>query len=277
MWRGTSSSRSGWRTASWPMARCTRRWPPDTGRGSAPSGRLARHPTSLGTAPQGGVIASARDLGRYLQVMMNGEDDVLSASGKALMMRPASDASPFYGLGWFVDAGDGSVWHSGASPGVETLATMVPAEGRAVVVLVNGGSGIGFGEAAPLYNGIAAVALGREFHGDCRTLVAEGVVHRRWRCCRSRSCSASSGPGGIAARSAPSRARPGCSASGSRWPRRWGWWSSSSASSRGSSACRSAPCGSSSPTSPCCLIATALTGVAWAVFRLGVAIRNRTS
>ena len=59
-----------------------------------------------GTAPQGGIVASANDLARYLQTMMNGRDDVLSAEGKALMMRPASTASPFYGLGWFVDSGN---------------------------------------------------------------------------------------------------------------------------------------------------------------------------
>ena len=34
------------------------------------------------TAPQGGVIASARDLARYLAIMMNGEDDIISAKGK---------------------------------------------------------------------------------------------------------------------------------------------------------------------------------------------------
>ncbi len=55
----------------------------------------------------GGIVASANDLARYLQMMMNGEDDVLSAEGKALMMRPASEASPFYGFGWFVDSGNG--------------------------------------------------------------------------------------------------------------------------------------------------------------------------
>lgn len=82
------------------------------------------------TAPQGGIVASAHDLARYLQMMINGQDDVLSAPGKELMMRPASPASPFYGLGWFVDSGDGTVWHSGASPGYETLATLIPTQNR---------------------------------------------------------------------------------------------------------------------------------------------------
>ncbi len=127
---------------------------------------LPENRTHRGTAPQGGIVASARDLARYLNIMMNGRDDVLSAEGKTLMMRPASAASPFYGLGWFIDPDNGTVWHSGASPGYESLATMVPAERKGVVVLVNGGSGMGFGETAPLRNGITATALGLDHDGE---------------------------------------------------------------------------------------------------------------
>lgn len=121
---------------------------------------LPDNSTDRATAPQGGVVASADDLARYLQMTMNGEDDVLSAEGKALMMRPASDASPSYGLGWHVDASTGAVWHDGVSPGVETLAVMVPAEEKAALVLVNGGSGFGFGETGRLRTGIVDRALG---------------------------------------------------------------------------------------------------------------------
>ena len=127
----------------------------------------ARSPnrTDRGMAPAGGVVASANDLGRYLLMMMNGEDDVLSAEGKALMVRPASSASPFYGLGWFLDTAQGTAWHSGTVPGAESLATMVPAEGRGAVVLVNGGSGTGFGETADLRNAVTAAATGTEYSG----------------------------------------------------------------------------------------------------------------
>ena len=121
---------------------------------------LPDRPTDRATAPQGGIVASASDLARYLQMMMNGEDDVLSAEGKALMMRPASAASPSYGFGWKLDPSTGAVWHDGSSPGVETLAMMVPAEKKAAVVLVNGGSGFGFGETGHLRVGIADRALG---------------------------------------------------------------------------------------------------------------------
>ena len=127
---------------------------------------LPENPTHRGTAPQGGIVASAGDLALYVQMMMNGEDDVLSAEGKALMMRPASAASPFYGFGWYLDTRNGSVWHAGASPGFETLATMVPAEKKGVVVLVNGGSGIGFGETTQLRKGITARAIDLDYDGE---------------------------------------------------------------------------------------------------------------
>ena len=116
--------------------------------------------TDRATAPQGGIVASASDLARYLAMMMNGEDDVLSAEGKALMVRPAGDVSPAYGFGWKLDTGAGVVWHDGVSPGVETLATMLPAQKKAVIVLVNGGSGMGFGETGHLRVGISDRALG---------------------------------------------------------------------------------------------------------------------
>ena len=127
---------------------------------------LPEQRTDRATAPQGGLVASANDLALYLAMMMNGQDDVLSAEGKAQMMRPASPASPFYGLGWFIDAGSGTVWHSGSTPGFESLATMVPAENAGAVVLVNGGSGIGFGETTQLRNGVTAAALGLDDDGE---------------------------------------------------------------------------------------------------------------
>ncbi|MCB9665107.1 MAG: beta-lactamase family protein [Alphaproteobacteria bacterium] len=113
-------------------------------------------------APSGGVIASARDTARYLAVMMNGEDDILRAGSKARMMRPASDVAPHYGLGWAIDPAEGTVSHTGVVPGIDTLAVMIPAEQRGVVVLVNGAGGLGFGETAGLFDGVRARALGLE-------------------------------------------------------------------------------------------------------------------
>lgn len=127
---------------------------------------LEEKSSSRGMAPAGEVIASAEDLAVYLQAMMNGADDVLSAEGKAEMMRPASESSPFYGFGWFLDSAQGTVWHSGSTPGFESLATMIPGENKGVVVLVNGGSGVGFGETEQLRNGITAIALGLDYEGE---------------------------------------------------------------------------------------------------------------
>ena len=127
---------------------------------------LADRRTDRATAPQGGISASASDLARYLIAMMNGEDDVLSAAGKAQLMRPAGGESSFYGFGWFVDDQTGAVWHGGTTPGFESLATMLPSERSAVVVLVNGGSGVGFGETAELLNGVTSTALGLDYEGE---------------------------------------------------------------------------------------------------------------
>ncbi len=127
---------------------------------------IADNATSRGMAPAGGVIATASDLALYLQVMMNGTDDVLSAEGKALMMRPAGDTSPFYGFGWSTDPATGRVWHSGSTPGFESLATMFPARNQAVVVLVNGGSGVGFGDTEQLRNAVTDAALGLDYSGE---------------------------------------------------------------------------------------------------------------
>jgi len=126
---------------------------------------LADRATDRATAPQGGIVASATDLARYMRMMMNGEDDVLSAAGKAQMMRPASTASPSYRLGWFLEP-DGGVWHTGASPGFESLAWMLPAQGKGAVVLVNAVSGVGFAETTELRTGVAARGLGVEYDGE---------------------------------------------------------------------------------------------------------------
>ncbi|WP_411817499.1 serine hydrolase domain-containing protein [Hyphococcus sp. DH-69] len=114
-------------------------------------------------APAGGIIATADDMAKYLAVMVNGEDDIISAQSKSAMMRPASATSPYYGLGWSVNSQAGVAFHAGTSPGVETLAVLVPDEHKGAIVMVNGGSGMGFGETINLRNGIASTALGLEY------------------------------------------------------------------------------------------------------------------
>ncbi len=117
-------------------------------------------------APAGGAFASANDLAIYLAMMVNGEDDIISAASKAEMMRPANEASPFYGLGWFIDAESGTASHGGLVPGTETLATLLPAERKGVIALVNTNGGIGFGENLQLRNAITAAALNLDYSGE---------------------------------------------------------------------------------------------------------------
>ncbi len=123
-------------------------------------------PPGRGMAPAGGIVASAGDLALYLQMMMNGQDDVVTAADKAQMLRPANAESPHYGFGWFLDPETATVWHDGSTPGFETLATMAPEQRNGVVVLVNAGSGMGFGETVELRNGITARALGLDYGGE---------------------------------------------------------------------------------------------------------------
>jgi CubicO group peptidase (beta-lactamase class C family) len=236
---------------------------------------LADNTTSRGMAPAGGIVASAHDLALYMEMMMNGEDDVLSASGKTQMMRPASDASPFYGFGWFLDPSSRSVWHSGETPGVETLATMVPADKKGAVVLVNGGSGVGFGETTQLRNGITARALGFDYDGEGSRLSQKALfvglvilpiiylLSMIWAWRHRVAIRAKSGVSGLF-----SLWFPLFTTLVAAWlmlsliPKLMG-----------------APLGTISLFQPdlgVALIATAVTGVLWAVFRLGVAYTGKT-
>lgn len=122
--------------------------------------------TARAGASAGGLIASAQDLALYLTMALNGTDDIISAEHKTLMMQPASAQSPYYGLGWMLNPQDGLVYHTGTNPGTETLAMMQPETGKGVIVLVNAGSGMGFGETANLINGIRAHAFDQPFSPD---------------------------------------------------------------------------------------------------------------
>ncbi len=122
--------------------------------------------TSRASAPGGGIIASANDLSLFLAMLLNGEDDVISAENKRLMMTPANAQASFYGLGLMLNPQNGTAYHTGTNPGFETIAIMVPSERKSVVVLVNAGSGLGFGETRNLINGVSARALGWDFVRD---------------------------------------------------------------------------------------------------------------
>ena len=130
--------------------------------GKRPVGDLETK-TARASAPGGGVIASANDLALYLNMLLNEQDDIISAEHKRLMMKPANEKAAFYGLGWMLNPQNGTVYHTGTNPGVETIAIMLPNERKGVVVLVNAGSGMGFGETTNLINGIIAQGFGWDF------------------------------------------------------------------------------------------------------------------
>jgi len=119
----------------------------------------------VGSAPQGGVVSTGGDMARYLAMMVNGRDDLLTAKNKALMMTPASPASPNYGFGWFINPENGAVYHEGLSPGFEALAVLLPDQKKGVAVLVNGASGTGFGDTGRLRHGLSARVLGLDYNG----------------------------------------------------------------------------------------------------------------
>ena len=133
--------------------------------GKRPTKHRKTHTARAG-APGGGVIASAEDLALYVNMMLNGTDDIISAENKMLMMQSASAQAPYYGLGWMLDPQNGIVYHTGTNPGTETLAMMKPEQGQGVIILVNAGSGMGFGETANLINGIRAHAFDETFVPD---------------------------------------------------------------------------------------------------------------
>jgi CubicO group peptidase (beta-lactamase class C family) len=113
-----------------------------------------------GSFGQGGVVASARDMAKYLLMMMNGQDDVITSESKAQMMQPASAVSPFYGFGWIIVPDRNMVLHDGQNPGFEAFAVMQPEVQKAFVILGNGSSGFGYGETGYLYKGATVLALG---------------------------------------------------------------------------------------------------------------------
>ena len=121
--------------------------------------------TNRVNAPAGGIVATASDMALYLAVMMNGRDDVISAASKAAMLRPASAASPYYGFGWSIDPRDGTFFHSGLTPGIATRPVLIPENRKGVVILVNSNSGFGFGENARLFGGVSSRALGLDDPG----------------------------------------------------------------------------------------------------------------
>lgn len=108
-------------------------------------------------APTGGLVASAGDMARYLQMLLDEGDApagrILSAQGVAQLLAPGSppahatlaesDFSFRYGEGWFVGpfgAAADARWHLGNLASFAAWMVLLPATGEAVVVLINANS-----------------------------------------------------------------------------------------------------------------------------------------
>ncbi len=68
------------------------------------------------------------------------------------------------------------MWHTGASPGFESLAWMLPDQKKGAVVLVNGVGGVGFAETTELRTGIAARGLGLSYDGEGSRLPQQALL-----------------------------------------------------------------------------------------------------
>lgn len=116
---------------------------------------VATHPREADRqiGPQGLVVASAEDMGRYLLFNLgHGPDGVLSPEGLAAMHEPGEFR---YGMGWMVGERHGTryVGHGGQNPGFFAFVLFSPARDEGVAVLTNaadligrrGAEGIGLG------------------------------------------------------------------------------------------------------------------------------------
>lgn len=92
--------------------------------------------------PAGYLSSSASDIGKYLQMYLNGGENVLSEQSVNSMFydNVPADGSSYYGMGWLYSTEMYSkpmLWHSGLVENYTSNMFIVPSEGIAVVVLVN--------------------------------------------------------------------------------------------------------------------------------------------
>lgn len=109
--------------------------------GGAPEALESEDTDSDALAPSGSLKASAREMGQYMQMLVNGGvapsgTRIVSSESLAQMWRPLLEE---YGLGWeIVDAdGLGLVSHTGAFDGFVSVIGLLPEEGVGFVLLVN--------------------------------------------------------------------------------------------------------------------------------------------
>ena len=163
-----------------------------------------------GLAPSGYIYSTAEDMARYLTMYNQGGvldgNRVLSASGIAEMLAPATNERTFqlqgqrfaarYGAGWFVGrfgAADDARWHQGSLPHFTGWMVLLPDSDQAVVVLINAGNQFEIGGANGAWSripqGIVNLLRGTDppagistarFFVIFDTLVVIAVVSQAW-------------------------------------------------------------------------------------------------
>lgn len=114
-----------------------------------------------GSAPQGGVYASATDLGRFLRAVIARDPSLLGAATWAEMLQPQPDL-PRQALGWRVGAPGAPQlrWHAGQTPGFDALLSFDPARKRGFAILVNASPSLVFGPAQSITFGATSQVFG---------------------------------------------------------------------------------------------------------------------
>lgn len=125
-----------------------------------PEGALGRE-----TIAQGGMFSSANDLARYIMDISSEASSLISPEGAqsliALSTHFERERKRGYGLGWFVRQHENytQVYHSGLSPGYQSLAGFVPERNIGFVILTNASGGYAYGHVGGLTGGVMDLVL----------------------------------------------------------------------------------------------------------------------
>lgn len=131
--------------------------------------RPAALPFEADRLPTAGLMSSAEDLARYLQVFwrVGGTPGVISEEGRAALLRPTAPGDGFsYAMGWRVSDWGGvqAVHHGGVLPHYRGKIVLFPYRQAGVVVLTNAATALPFpiqGTSHRLADALAGSLLGR--------------------------------------------------------------------------------------------------------------------
>lgn len=115
----------------------------------------------LGSAPQGGVYASAEDMGKFLNAFLTDESPLMSQEMRAEMLTPQLGQA-MQGIGWRITekTRPGFIWHGGDSPGFAAFAGFDRRSGTGLAVMTNLGDNLVFAPAHGVTLGTASELFG---------------------------------------------------------------------------------------------------------------------